>query len=83
MWWPCFSEHSNATSMRLILVPNEEMKCRRRDAASFLLSVSEWLRGDLNLQAKSLMMSGSIPTPKTIPAISLRLLGFLSTWLRG
>jgi hypothetical protein len=35
-----------------------------------------WLRGDLNLQAKSLMLLGSIPPAKANPSNLLRLLGF-------
>jgi hypothetical protein len=42
-----------------------EMKCRRRDAAGFLQSVSEWSRGNLNRQAKSLMLLEPLATPKS------------------
>jgi hypothetical protein len=42
------------------------------------------LRGDLNLQAKPLMLLGSNPPPKTNPSNLLRLLGFYCrSWLRG
>jgi hypothetical protein len=42
-----------------------------------------WLRGDLNLQAKSLMLLGSIPSPKQNPSNHLRLLGFFIDLVAG
>jgi hypothetical protein len=59
-----------------------EMKCRRRDVAGFLQSVSEWSRGNLNRQAKSLMLLGPIATPKN-PSNPLRLLGFFINLVAG
>jgi hypothetical protein len=60
------------------------MKYRRRDApeslplpARFfaLIRLCGWLRGDLSLQAKPLMLLGSIPAPKTKPQQSLEIAG--------
>src|SRR5882672_1045704 len=39
--------------------------------------------GDLNLQAKSLMLLGSIPSPKQNPSNPLRLLGFFINLVAG
>jgi hypothetical protein len=43
----------------------------------------DWLRGDLNLQAKSLMSLRSIPAPKENPGNLLRLPGFFTNLVAG
>ena len=48
-----------------------------------LIRLCVWLRGDLNLQAKSLMLLESIPIPNEDPSNQLRLLGFFNNWVAG
>jgi hypothetical protein len=43
----------------------------------------DWLRGDLNLQAKSLMLLRSIPRRKENPSNLWRLLGFFTNLVAG
>jgi hypothetical protein len=48
-----------------------------------LIRLRVWLRGDLNLQAKLLMLLGLIPAPKRNPSNHLRLLGFFINLVAG
>ncbi len=48
-----------------------------------LIRLCVWLRGDLNLQAKLLMLLRLIPTPKANPSNPLRSLGFFINLVAG
>jgi hypothetical protein len=59
---------------------------KRRSCANILLALIRlhmWLRRELNLQAKSLMLLRPIPEPKRKPDNLLRLLGFFTNLVAG